>query len=99
MNAISKLSNLFKGAEADSELKSVSLSCKADKCHKLKDAREDSTVLEKPEEMHGARCEATGERIRSLEKKLDNPNILPPSPGSLTEIHAARAEDHKRLQL
>ncbi|KAM4574038.1 translocated promoter region b, nuclear basket protein isoform 1-T1 [Fundulus diaphanus] len=81
LNANIKLSNLYKGAAADSEAKSQELSQAVEELHKLlKDAGEANKILEeKLQERNGA-AEKTvielKERIQSLEKELDNANDL-----------------------
>uniref|UniRef100_A0A667W9N7 Nucleoprotein TPR n=1 Tax=Myripristis murdjan TaxID=586833 RepID=A0A667W9N7_9TELE len=81
LNANIKLSNLYKGAAADSEAKSEELSQAVEELHKLlKDAGEANKALEeKLQEMNSAK-EKTGdelrERIQCLEKELDNANEL-----------------------
>uniref|UniRef100_A0A665W9I2 Nucleoprotein TPR n=1 Tax=Echeneis naucrates TaxID=173247 RepID=A0A665W9I2_ECHNA len=65
LNANIKLSNLYKGAAADSEAKSEELSRAVEELHKLlMDAGEDKTVTE------------LKEKIQGLEKELDNANEL-----------------------
>ncbi|KAM4548847.1 translocated promoter region b, nuclear basket protein isoform 3-T3 [Odontesthes bonariensis] len=81
LNANIKLSNLYKGAAADSDTKSEELSRAVDELHKLlKDAGEANKALEeKLQEMNGAKEKTVSElkdRIQSLEKELDNANEL-----------------------
>ncbi|XP_030582625.1 translocated promoter region b, nuclear basket protein [Archocentrus centrarchus] len=81
LNANIKLSNLYKGAAADSEAKSEELSRAVEELHKLlKDAGEANKGLEdKLQEMNGITDKTVGElkdRIQSLEKELDNANEL-----------------------
>ncbi|KAM4739914.1 translocated promoter region b, nuclear basket protein isoform 2-T2 [Anableps anableps] len=81
LNANIKLSNLYKGAAADSEAKSEELSRAVEELHKLlKEAAEANKVLEeKLQEMNGAADKTVNElkdRIQSLEKELDNANDL-----------------------
>uniref|UniRef100_A0A4W6CZ57 Nucleoprotein TPR n=1 Tax=Lates calcarifer TaxID=8187 RepID=A0A4W6CZ57_LATCA len=81
LNANIKLSNLYKGAAADSEAKSEELSRAVEELHKLlKDAGEANKALEeKVQEMNGATDKAVAElkeRIQGLEKELDNANEL-----------------------
>uniref|UniRef100_A0A3Q0S4T6 Nucleoprotein TPR n=1 Tax=Amphilophus citrinellus TaxID=61819 RepID=A0A3Q0S4T6_AMPCI len=81
LNANIKLSNLYKGAAADSEAKSEELSRAVEELHKLlKDAGEANKALEdKLQEMNGITDKTVGElkdRIQSLEKELDNANEL-----------------------
>ncbi|XP_014872470.1 nucleoprotein TPR-like, partial [Poecilia latipinna] len=81
LNANIKLSNLYKGAAADSEAKSEELSRAVEELHKLlKDAGEANKVLEeKLQEMNGAADKTVNElkeKIQSLEKELDNANDL-----------------------
>uniref|UniRef100_A0A8C9ZW75 Nucleoprotein TPR n=1 Tax=Sander lucioperca TaxID=283035 RepID=A0A8C9ZW75_SANLU len=77
LNANIKLSNLYKGAAADSEAKSEELSGAVEELHKLlKDAGEANKALEeKLQEMNGATDRSVAElkeRIQGLEKELDN---------------------------
>uniref|UniRef100_A0A3B4UDI0 Nucleoprotein TPR n=1 Tax=Seriola dumerili TaxID=41447 RepID=A0A3B4UDI0_SERDU len=81
LNANIKLSNLYKGAAADSEAKSEELSRAVEELHKLlKDAGEANKGLEeKVQEMNGATDKTVAElkeRIQGLEKELDNANEL-----------------------
>uniref|UniRef100_A0A671WBS0 Nucleoprotein TPR n=1 Tax=Sparus aurata TaxID=8175 RepID=A0A671WBS0_SPAAU len=81
LNANIKLSNLYKGAAADSEAKSEELSRAVEELHKLlKDAGEANKALEeKVQEMNGATDKSVAElkeRIQVLEKELDNANEL-----------------------
>ncbi|XP_047443060.1 translocated promoter region b, nuclear basket protein [Mugil cephalus] len=81
LNANIKLSNLYKGAAADSEAKSEELSRAVEELHKLlKDAGETNKALEeKVQEINGATDKTVSElkeRIQSLEKELDNANDL-----------------------
>uniref|UniRef100_UPI003AADA419 translocated promoter region b, nuclear basket protein n=1 Tax=Centroberyx gerrardi TaxID=166262 RepID=UPI003AADA419 len=81
LNANIKLSNLYKGAAADSEAKSEELNQAVEELHKLlKDAGEANKALEeKLQEMNGAKEKTAAElreRIQSLEKELDNANEL-----------------------
>ncbi|XP_070764710.1 translocated promoter region b, nuclear basket protein [Enoplosus armatus] len=81
LNANIKLSNLYKGAAADSEAKSEELSRAVEELHKLlKDAGEANKALEeKVQEMNGATDKSVAElkeRIQGLEKELDNANEL-----------------------
>uniref|UniRef100_A0A8C4ITP2 Nucleoprotein TPR n=1 Tax=Dicentrarchus labrax TaxID=13489 RepID=A0A8C4ITP2_DICLA len=81
LNANIKLSNLYKGAAADSEAKSEELSQAVEELHKLlKDAGEANKALEeKLQEMNGATDKSVAElkeRIQGLEKELDNANEL-----------------------
>ncbi|XP_041861765.1 translocated promoter region b, nuclear basket protein [Melanotaenia boesemani] len=81
LNANIKLSNLYKGAAADSEAKSEELGRAVEELHKLlKDAGEANKVLEeKLQEINGATEKSVNElndRIKSLEKELDNANEL-----------------------
>uniref|UniRef100_A0A3P8SK27 Nucleoprotein TPR n=1 Tax=Amphiprion percula TaxID=161767 RepID=A0A3P8SK27_AMPPE len=81
LNANIKLSNLYKGAAADSDAKSEELSQAVEELHKLlKDAGEANKALEeKCQEMNGATDTTVGElkdRIQSLERELDNANKL-----------------------
>eukprot|EP00063_Salmo_salar_P003669 XP_013978504.1 PREDICTED: nucleoprotein TPR-like isoform X4 [Salmo salar] len=81
LNANIKLSNLYKGAAADSESKSEELSGAVEELHKLlKDAGEANKALEvRLQEMDDCQDkEATElkERIISLEKELENANEL-----------------------
>ncbi|KAI3368578.1 hypothetical protein L3Q82_025589, partial [Scortum barcoo] len=81
LNANIKLSNLYKGAAADSEAKSEELSRAVEELHKLlKDAGEANKALEeKLQEMNAATDQSVAElkeRIHSLEKELDNANEL-----------------------
>uniref|UniRef100_A0A3B5B4R2 Nucleoprotein TPR n=1 Tax=Stegastes partitus TaxID=144197 RepID=A0A3B5B4R2_9TELE len=81
LNANIKLSNLYKGAAADSEAKSEELSRAVEELHKLlKDAGEANKALEeKCQEMNGTTDKAVAEfkdRIQSLERELDNANEL-----------------------
>ncbi|XP_036970596.1 translocated promoter region b, nuclear basket protein isoform X1 [Acanthopagrus latus] len=81
LNANIKLSNLYKGAAADSEAKSDELSRAVEELHKLlKDAGEANKALEeKVQEMNGATDKSVAElkeRIQVLEKELDNANEL-----------------------
>ncbi|XP_022066194.2 translocated promoter region b, nuclear basket protein [Acanthochromis polyacanthus] len=81
LNANIKLSNLYKGAAADSDAKSEELSRAVEELHKLlKDAGEANKALEeKCQEMNGATDTIVGElkdRIQSLERELDNANEL-----------------------
>ncbi|XP_034736261.1 translocated promoter region b, nuclear basket protein isoform X1 [Etheostoma cragini] len=81
LNANIKLSNLYKGAAADSEAKSEELSGAVEELHKLlKDAGEANKALEeKLQEMNGATDKSVTElkeRIQGLEKELDNANEL-----------------------
>ncbi|XP_015241685.1 PREDICTED: nucleoprotein TPR-like isoform X4 [Cyprinodon variegatus] len=81
LNANIKLSNLYKGAAADSEAKSEELSRAVEELHKLlKDAGEANKVLEeKLQEINGVSEKSVNElkeRIQGLEKELDNANDL-----------------------
>ncbi|XP_020348388.1 nucleoprotein TPR isoform X4 [Oncorhynchus kisutch] len=81
LNANIKLSNLYKGAAADSESKSEELSGAVEELHKLlKDAVEANKALEvKLQEMDACRIKEAAElkdSISSLEKELDNANEL-----------------------
>ncbi|CAB1332063.1 unnamed protein product [Coregonus sp. 'balchen'] len=81
LNANIKLSNLYKGAAADSESKSEELSGAVEELHKLlKDAGEANKALEvKLQEMDACRDKEAAElklSISSLEKELDNANEL-----------------------
>ncbi|KAF3835337.1 hypothetical protein F7725_027895, partial [Dissostichus mawsoni] len=81
LNANIKLSNLYKGAAADSEAKSDELTLAVEELHKLlKDAGEANKALEeKLQEMNGATDKSVAElkeRIQVLEKELDNTNEL-----------------------
>ncbi|KAM7409722.1 hypothetical protein PAMA_001286 [Pampus argenteus] len=81
LNANIKLSNLYKGAAADSEAKSEELGQAVDELHKLlKDAGEANKALEgKLQEMNGATDNTVAElkeKIQGLEKELDNANDL-----------------------
>uniref|UniRef100_A0A4W5NNT2 Nucleoprotein TPR n=1 Tax=Hucho hucho TaxID=62062 RepID=A0A4W5NNT2_9TELE len=81
LNANIKLSNLYKGAAADSESKSEELSGAVEELHKLlKDAGEANKALEvKLQEMDACRIKEAAElkeSISSLEKELDNANEL-----------------------
>ncbi|XP_060890166.1 translocated promoter region b, nuclear basket protein isoform X4 [Labrus mixtus] len=81
LNANIKLSNLYKGAAADSEAKSEELSRAVEELHKLlKEAGEANKALEeKLQEMNGATDKSVAElkeRIQALEKELDNANEL-----------------------
>nr|XP_046209013.1 nucleoprotein TPR-like isoform X3 [Oncorhynchus gorbuscha] len=81
LNANIKLSNLYKGAAADSESKSEELSGAVEELHKLlKDAVEANKALEvKLQEMDASRIKEAAElkdSISSLEKELDNANQL-----------------------
>ncbi|XP_035593047.1 nucleoprotein TPR-like isoform X5 [Oncorhynchus keta] len=81
LNANIKLSNLYKGAAADSESKSEELSGAVEELHKLlKDAVEANKALEvKLQEMDASRIKEAAElkdSISSLEKELDNANEL-----------------------
>ncbi|XP_029285243.1 translocated promoter region b, nuclear basket protein [Cottoperca gobio] len=81
LNANIKLSNLYKGAAADSEAKSEELSLAVEELHKLlKDAGEANKALEeKLQDMNGATDKSVAElkeRIQGLEKELDNTNEL-----------------------
>uniref|UniRef100_A0A7N8Y5C6 Nucleoprotein TPR n=1 Tax=Mastacembelus armatus TaxID=205130 RepID=A0A7N8Y5C6_9TELE len=81
LNANIKLSNLYKGATADSEAKSEELGRAVEELHKLlKDAGEANKVLEERlQEMNGATDKTVAElkeRIQGLEKELDNANEL-----------------------
>ncbi|XP_040895919.1 translocated promoter region b, nuclear basket protein isoform X2 [Toxotes jaculatrix] len=81
LNANIKLSNLYKGAAADSEAKSEELSRAVEELHKLlKDAGEANKALEERlQEMNGATDKTVAElreRIQGLEKELDNANEL-----------------------
>uniref|UniRef100_A0A3B4X1R9 Nucleoprotein TPR n=1 Tax=Seriola lalandi dorsalis TaxID=1841481 RepID=A0A3B4X1R9_SERLL len=80
LNANIKLSNLYKGAAADSEAKSEELSRAVEELHKLlKDAGENKGLEEKVQEMNGATDKTVAElkeRIQGLEKELDNANEL-----------------------
>ncbi|XP_068445751.1 translocated promoter region b, nuclear basket protein [Clinocottus analis] len=81
LNANIKLSNLYKGASADSEAKSEELSRAVEDLQKLlKDAGEANKALEDTlQEMNGATDKTVAElkeRIQSLEKELDNANEL-----------------------
>ncbi|KAJ4943788.1 hypothetical protein JOQ06_006283 [Pogonophryne albipinna] len=81
LNANIKLSNLFKGAAADSEAKSDELTLAVEELHKLlKDAGEANQALEeKLQDMNGATDKSVAElneRIQVLEKELDNTNEL-----------------------
>ncbi|XP_075944416.1 translocated promoter region b, nuclear basket protein isoform X3 [Anarhichas minor] len=81
LNANIKLSNLYKGASADSEAKSEELGQAVEELHKLlKDAGEANKALEeKLQEMNGATDKSVAElkeRIQGLEKELDNANEL-----------------------
>ncbi|XP_072245246.1 translocated promoter region b, nuclear basket protein isoform X3 [Leuresthes tenuis] len=81
LNANIKLSNLYKGAAADSDTKSEELSRAVEELHKLlKDAGEANKALEeKLQEMNDAREKTVSElkdRIQSLEKELVNANEL-----------------------
>uniref|UniRef100_A0A4W6CYW4 Nucleoprotein TPR n=1 Tax=Lates calcarifer TaxID=8187 RepID=A0A4W6CYW4_LATCA len=91
LNANIKLSNLYKGAAADSEAKSEELSRAVEELHKLlKDAGEANKALEeKVQEMNGATDKAVAElkeRIQGLEKELDNANELLSSPVAVTSV-------------
>ncbi|XP_076007357.1 translocated promoter region b, nuclear basket protein [Genypterus blacodes] len=81
LNANIKLSNLYKGASADSEAKSEELSQAVEELHKhLKDAGEANKGLEERlQEMNGDKEKSVSElndQIQSLEKELDNANDL-----------------------
>uniref|UniRef100_A0A3P9HHM3 Nucleoprotein TPR n=1 Tax=Oryzias latipes TaxID=8090 RepID=A0A3P9HHM3_ORYLA len=81
LNANIKLSNLYKGAAADSEAKSVELSRAVEELHKLlKDAGEANKALEeRVQEINIATDKTVNElkeKIQSLEKELDNANEL-----------------------
>uniref|UniRef100_A0A8C7GRE6 Nucleoprotein TPR n=1 Tax=Oncorhynchus kisutch TaxID=8019 RepID=A0A8C7GRE6_ONCKI len=81
LNANIKLSNLYKGAAADSESKSEELSGAVEELHKLlKDASHTTIALEvKLQEMDACRIKEAAElkdSISSLEKELDNANEL-----------------------
>uniref|UniRef100_A0A4W5PJ12 Nucleoprotein TPR n=1 Tax=Hucho hucho TaxID=62062 RepID=A0A4W5PJ12_9TELE len=81
LNANIKLSNLYKGAAADSESKSEELSGAVEELHKLlKDAGEANKALEvRLQEMDDCRDKEAAElkeRITSLEKELENANEL-----------------------
>ncbi|TNN35649.1 Nucleoprotein TPR [Liparis tanakae] len=81
LNANIKLSNLYKGASADSEAKSAELSGAVEELHKLlKDAGEANKALEETlQEMNGATDQSVAaltERVRALEKELDDANEL-----------------------
>ncbi|XP_041646505.1 translocated promoter region b, nuclear basket protein [Cheilinus undulatus] len=81
LNANIKLSNLYKGAAADSEAKSEELSRAVEELHKLlKDAGEANKALEeKVQEMNSATDKSVAElkeKIQALEKELDNANEL-----------------------
>uniref|UniRef100_A0A673VM46 Nucleoprotein TPR n=1 Tax=Salmo trutta TaxID=8032 RepID=A0A673VM46_SALTR len=81
LNANIKLSNLYKGAAADSESKSEELSGAVEELHKLlKDASRTTIALEvKLQEMDACRIKEAAElkeSISSLEKELDNANEL-----------------------
>ncbi|KAM7011947.1 translocated promoter region b, nuclear basket protein [Tautogolabrus adspersus] len=81
LNANIKISNLYKGAAADSEAKSEELSRAVEELHKLlKEAGEANKALEeKLQEMNGATDKSVAElkeRIQALEKELDNANEL-----------------------
>uniref|UniRef100_A0A8C5I1V1 Nucleoprotein TPR n=1 Tax=Gouania willdenowi TaxID=441366 RepID=A0A8C5I1V1_GOUWI len=81
LNANIKLSNLYKGAAADSEAKCEELSQAVDELHKLlKEAGEANNALEeKLQDMNGAadkNIEELKARIKSLERELDNANDL-----------------------
>ncbi|XP_056271230.1 translocated promoter region b, nuclear basket protein isoform X2 [Pseudoliparis swirei] len=81
LNANIKLSNLYKGASADSEAKSTELSGAVEELHKLlKDAGEANKALEETlQEMNGATDQSVAElkeRVRALEKELDDANEL-----------------------
>ncbi|KAK1896767.1 Nucleoprotein TPR [Dissostichus eleginoides] len=81
LNANIKLSNLYKGAAADSEAKSDELTLAVEELHKLlKDAGEANKALEeKLQDMNGATDKSVAElkeRIQVLEKELDNTNEL-----------------------
>nr|XP_046156472.1 nucleoprotein TPR-like isoform X3 [Oncorhynchus gorbuscha] len=81
LNANIKLSNLYKGAAADSESKSEELSGAVEELHKLlKDAGEANKALEvRLQEMDDCRdneAAALKERIINLEKELENANEL-----------------------
>uniref|UniRef100_A0A3B3BI94 Nucleoprotein TPR n=1 Tax=Oryzias melastigma TaxID=30732 RepID=A0A3B3BI94_ORYME len=81
LNANIKLSNLYKGAAADSEAKSEELSRAVEELHKLlKDAGEANKALEeKVQEVNVATDKTVNElkeKIQSLEKELDNANEL-----------------------
>uniref|UniRef100_A0A8C5I125 Nucleoprotein TPR n=1 Tax=Gouania willdenowi TaxID=441366 RepID=A0A8C5I125_GOUWI len=85
LNANIKLSNLYKGAAADSEAKCEELSQAVDELHKLlKEAGEANNALEeKLQDMNGAadkNIEELKARIKSLERELDNANDLLSSP-------------------
>uniref|UniRef100_A0A3B4UDA7 Nucleoprotein TPR n=1 Tax=Seriola dumerili TaxID=41447 RepID=A0A3B4UDA7_SERDU len=91
LNANIKLSNLYKGAAADSEAKSEELSRAVEELHKLlKDAGEANKGLEeKVQEMNGATDKTVAElkeRIQGLEKELDNANELLSSPVGTTSV-------------
>uniref|UniRef100_A0A3Q2D6B6 Nucleoprotein TPR n=1 Tax=Cyprinodon variegatus TaxID=28743 RepID=A0A3Q2D6B6_CYPVA len=80
LNANIKLSNLYKGAAADSEAKSEELSRAVEELHKLlKDAGENKVLEEKLQEINGVSEKSVNElkeRIQGLEKELDNANDL-----------------------
>ncbi|KAJ3600175.1 hypothetical protein NHX12_034125 [Muraenolepis orangiensis] len=81
LNANIKLSNLYKGAAADAETKSAELSGAVEELHKLlKDAGEAIKAQEQDlQEMNGAKDVTVAEhqqRIKGLEKELDNANAL-----------------------
>ncbi|KAM9848441.1 translocated promoter region b, nuclear basket protein [Aulostomus maculatus] len=81
LNANIKLSNLYKGAAADSETKSEELIQAVEELHKLlKDAGEANKVLEENlQAMNGATEKTVAElreKIQGLEKELDNANEL-----------------------
>ncbi|XP_071010537.1 nucleoprotein TPR-like isoform X1 [Oncorhynchus clarkii lewisi] len=81
LNANIKLSNLYKGAAADSESKSEELSGAVEELHKLlTDAGEANKALEvRLQEMDDCRdneAAALKERIINLEKELENANEL-----------------------
>uniref|UniRef100_A0A673YRW3 Nucleoprotein TPR n=1 Tax=Salmo trutta TaxID=8032 RepID=A0A673YRW3_SALTR len=81
LNANIKLSNLYKGAAADSESKSEELSGAVEELHKLlKDAGEANKALEvRLQEMDDCQDKEAAElkeRIISLEKELENANEL-----------------------
>ncbi|KAM3875994.1 translocated promoter region b, nuclear basket protein [Diretmus argenteus] len=81
LNVNIKLSNLYKEAAADSEAKSEELTQAVEELHKLlKDAGEANKALEeKLQDMNGAKEKDAAElreRIRCLEKELDNANEL-----------------------
>uniref|UniRef100_A0AAQ6A7Z6 Nucleoprotein TPR n=1 Tax=Amphiprion ocellaris TaxID=80972 RepID=A0AAQ6A7Z6_AMPOC len=111
LNANIKLSNLYKGAAADSDAKSEELSQAVEELHKLlKDAGEANKALEeKCQKMNGATDTTVGElkdRIQSLERELDNANKLLSSSKLRGQLHdmffqlyTAYVESQEQLQL